>query len=64
MNWRDYVRTHLPPLGVPPEREIVPTVPDDEKRSIGVSPGLIRLSVGLEDAGDLIADMGQALEAV
>ncbi len=22
MNWRDYVRTHLPPLGVPPEREI------------------------------------------
>lgn len=41
-----------------------PTVPDDEKRSIGVSPGLIRLSVGLEDAGDLIADMGQALEAV
>jgi putative ABC transport system permease protein len=22
MNWRDYVRSHLPPLGVPPEREI------------------------------------------
>lgn len=41
-----------------------PTVPDEEKRSIGVTPGLIRLSVGLEDAGDLIADLGQALDAV
>ncbi len=27
----------------------------------GVRPGLVRLSVGLEDAGDLIADLGQAL---
>jgi len=29
----------------------------------GVPAGLIRLSVGLEDAGDLIADLKQALEA-
>lgn len=41
-----------------------PTVPDEEKRSIGVTPGLIRLSVGLEDSGDLIADLGQALDTV
>lgn len=41
-----------------------PTVPDDEKRSIGVTPGLIRLSVGLEHVDDLIADLETALSAV
>jgi methionine-gamma-lyase len=41
-----------------------PTVPAEEKRSIGVTPGLIRLSVGLEDAGDLIADLAGALDTV
>jgi methionine-gamma-lyase len=41
-----------------------PTVADDEKRSIGITPGLIRLSVGIEDAADLIADLDQALAAV
>jgi len=29
---------------------------------LGITPGLIRLSVGLEDAEDLWADLGQALE--
>jgi methionine-gamma-lyase len=41
-----------------------PTVPDEQKRSIGVTPGLIRLSVGIEDAADLIADLDRALAAV
>jgi cystathionine beta-lyase/cystathionine gamma-synthase len=41
-----------------------PTVPDDEKRSIGVTPGLIRLSVGLENAEDLIADLDGALASI
>lgn len=41
-----------------------PTVPDDEKLSMGVSPGMIRLSVGLEDASDLISDLGDALTVV
>lgn len=41
-----------------------PTVADDEKPSIGVTPGLIRLSVGIENAADLIADLDQALAAV
>ena len=41
-----------------------PTVPEDEKRSLGVTPGLIRLSVGLESSDDLIADLDQALTAV
>jgi len=41
-----------------------PTVPDDEKRAIGVTPGLIRLSVGLEHVDDLIADLETALSTV
>lgn len=35
---------------------------DDELRRAGVTPGMVRLSVGLEDAADLIADLDQALE--
>jgi len=34
----------------------------DERRLAGISDGLIRLSVGLEAADDLIADFAQALE--
>ena len=34
------------------------------KDKLGITPGLIRLSVGLEDAGDLIADLKQALSAI
>jgi len=37
----------------------------DEKRAeIGITPGLVRLSVGIEDKDDLIADLAQALDAV
>ncbi len=39
-------------------------LPQDQKDLLGITPGLIRLSVGLEDAGDLIADLMQALDAV
>ena len=37
---------------------------DAELEAAGVSPDLVRLSVGLEDAEDLIADLSQALERV
>jgi O-succinylhomoserine sulfhydrylase len=33
----------------------------DQKEKLGITPGLIRLSVGLEDTDDLIADLHQAL---
>ena len=36
-------------------------VPKSERKRIGVSDGLVRISVGLEDADDLIADLAQAL---
>lgn len=37
---------------------------DAELVAAGVSPDLVRLSVGLENADDLIADLSQALESV
>lgn len=40
------------------------TMPADEKKLIGVNPGLIRFSVGVEDVDDLISDLDQALNLV
>ncbi len=37
---------------------------DEQRDALGISRGLVRLSVGLEDAGDLLADLVNALEAV
>jgi cystathionine gamma-synthase len=36
--------------------------PEDRQR-FGISDNMIRMSCGIEDAADLIADLGQALEA-
>ena len=36
-------------------------LPQEQKDKLGITPGLIRLSVGLEDAEDVIADLRQAL---
>lgn len=38
-------------------------LPDDRKAALGITPGLVRLSVGLEDAADLIADLRAALDS-
>ena len=37
---------------------------DEELEACGVSPDMIRLSLGLEDVEDLIADLDQALSVV
>jgi cystathionine gamma-lyase len=37
------------------------SIPPETRRRIGISDGLVRLSVGVEDADDLIADLEQAL---
>lgn len=39
-------------------------LPEDQKKALGITPGLIRLSVGLEDSEDLIADLTAALALV
>lgn len=40
------------------------SVPPEERERIGITAGLVRVSVGLEDLDDLVADMEQALERV
>ncbi|MBP3389421.1 MAG: PLP-dependent transferase, partial [Clostridia bacterium] len=37
---------------------------DEQLVAAGVGPDLVRLSCGLEDAADLIADVAQALETI
>ncbi len=39
-------------------------LPEAQRASLGITPGLVRLSLGIEDEGDLIADIMQALDAV
>ena len=39
-------------------------VPPDVRRQMGITDGLVRLSVGIEDAPDIMADLGQALDAL
>jgi cystathionine beta-lyase/cystathionine gamma-synthase len=36
----------------------------DERAAVGINDGLVRLSVGIEDVGDLIADLDQAIGRV
>ena len=36
----------------------------EERARLGISDGALRLSVGLEDPADLIADLGQALDGL
>lgn len=40
------------------------SVPDERKARMGITPNLVRISIGIEDADDLIADFAQALEQV
>lgn len=39
------------------------SVPPERKQALGIGDNLVRLSIGVEDADDLIADLEQALEA-
>jgi cystathionine gamma-synthase/methionine-gamma-lyase len=39
-------------------------VPPQAREAIGIGDGLVRLSVGIEDANDIIADLGQAIETL
>ncbi len=39
-------------------------VPPAERARLGITDGLLRLSIGIEDVADIIADLAQALETV
>jgi methionine-gamma-lyase len=40
------------------------SVPQDRKDALGITDNLVRISIGIEDADDLIADFAQALDLV
>ncbi len=40
------------------------SVPDARKIAMGITPNLVRISIGIEDPDDLIADFAQSLDAV
>ncbi|MGZ8797199.1 MAG: PLP-dependent transferase, partial [Thermoanaerobaculia bacterium] len=40
------------------------SVPEETRKRLGITPGLVRISVGIEDIEDLIADVDQAFRAV
>lgn len=40
------------------------SVPDERKAALGITDNLVRISIGIEDADDLIADFEQALARV
>ncbi|WP_099827177.1 O-succinylhomoserine sulfhydrylase [Oceaniglobus indicus] len=37
---------------------------EEQRAELGITPGLVRLSIGIEDQDDLLADIRQALDAV
>jgi len=39
------------------------SIPQENREKLGISDGLIRLSVGIEDAQDLVDDLRAALDA-
>jgi O-acetylhomoserine/O-acetylserine sulfhydrylase-like pyridoxal-dependent enzyme len=39
-------------------------VSDEDKAASGITLGMIRISIGIEDAGDIISDLRNALENI
>jgi O-succinylhomoserine sulfhydrylase len=35
---------------------------EEERQRVGITPGMVRFSIGLEDVGDIVADVEQALQ--
>ena len=51
-------------IGTHPATTTHQRLPDETKAMLGITPGLIRLSVGLEDPDDLLADLRAAITAL
>ena len=50
-------------LVMPPQLLASRDLTEEQQRSAGIGPGTVRLSIGLEDIDDLLADIAQALSA-
>ncbi|HOY49851.1 MAG TPA: O-succinylhomoserine sulfhydrylase [Chryseolinea sp.] len=61
--------SHTPNLGdtrtiaIHPASTTHSKLTEEERQAVGITPGLIRIAVGLEDVRDIIADISQAIEA-
>jgi len=51
-------------LVIPPQMMGTRDLSDEERALSGIGPGTVRLSIGLEDVDDLLADIAQALESI
>jgi methionine-gamma-lyase len=40
------------------------SVPVERRKALGIDDNMVRISIGVEDADDLLADFGQALKMV
>jgi cystathionine beta-lyase/cystathionine gamma-synthase len=40
------------------------SVPQETREKLGITPGLVRISVGIEDVADLEADLANAIAAL
>lgn len=40
------------------------SVPEERKAALGITPNLVRISIGVEDPDDLVADFAQALDSI
>jgi cystathionine beta-lyase/cystathionine gamma-synthase len=40
------------------------SIPPSERKKVGISDTLVRISVGIENADDLLADLDQALGTI
>ncbi|MEO8217577.1 MAG: PLP-dependent transferase, partial [Acidobacteriota bacterium] len=47
-----------------PETMTHASVPIETRKRLGITPGLVRISVGIEDTEDLIADLENAFEGI
>jgi O-succinylhomoserine sulfhydrylase len=61
--------SHTPNLGdtrtiaIHPASTTHSKLSDEERAAVGITPGLIRIAVGLETISDIIADVEQAINA-
>ena len=51
-------------LYIPPASHTHRQLSDEQLREAGIAPDLMRLSVGIENAEDIIADLEQALAKI
>lgn len=51
-------------IATPPATTTHQRLPDVQKQALGITPGLIRLSIGLEHTDDLLADLRQAIRQI